>query len=76
MNGSPDPAAMTPADSPMTMHDVMASPELVDLMQPSVSAGDIAFDFNLRVLNQPDDRVRLSSFAGSRPVALIFGSYT
>ena len=39
------------------------------------AAGDEAPDFELPLLGSPA-RVRLSSFRGTRPVALIFGSYT
>jgi hypothetical protein len=37
--------------------------------------GDLAPDFNLPTLDHKD-MVRLSSFRGSRPVVLVFGSYT
>lgn len=37
--------------------------------------GDPAPDFRLKRL-QSQDKVRLSSFAGQKPVALVFGSYT
>jgi len=37
--------------------------------------GDPAPDFDLKRQNAPD-RIRLSQFRGSRPVVLIFGSYT
>jgi hypothetical protein len=37
--------------------------------------GDLAPDFNLPTLDRKDT-VRLSSFRGSRPVVLVFGSYT
>lgn len=43
------------------------------------SVGDLAPDFELRRLEDGhagDAKVRLSSFRGERPVALIFGSYT
>jgi len=39
------------------------------------SVGDTAPDFDLPVRGS-GERVRLSSFRGRRPVALIFGSYT
>jgi hypothetical protein len=39
------------------------------------AVGDEAPDFDLPLLSGPA-RVRLSSFRGTRPVALIFGSYT
>jgi hypothetical protein len=71
-----DPTAITPADSPMTLGDIMASPEHLELMTPEVIVGQEAVDFDLSVLGRPMERVRLSQFAGSRPVALIFGSYT
>ena len=37
--------------------------------------GDVPPDFNLKLIGS-EDRVRLSSFKGQKPVALIFGSYT
>ena len=37
--------------------------------------GSVAPDFDLPLLGS-SVRVRLSSFAGMRPVALVFGSYT
>ena len=40
------------------------------------SVGDAAPDFELPMLDDRDTKVRLSSFQGERPVALIFGSYT
>ena len=41
----------------------------------SLHVGDSAPDFRLRVLDQ-QDQVQLSSFRGSKPVVLVFGSYT
>ena len=38
--------------------------------------GDLAPDFSLSVLNEEGRQVTLSSFAGRKPVVLIFGSYT
>lgn len=38
-------------------------------------AGEEPLDFNLK-LKGSGQRVRLSSFRGKRPVALVFGSYT
>ena len=38
--------------------------------------GDVAPDFELPMLGMKGKKVKLSSFAGDRPVALIFGSYT
>lgn len=71
-----DPNAFTPADSPLTMADVMSSPTYQDLVTPMLSEGDRAFDFALPRLDRPDEIVRLSDYAGQSPVALIFGSYT
>lgn len=45
-----------------------------DATTPQV--GDVAPDFNLPFAEKPSETVQLSSFAGKRPVALIFGSYT
>ncbi len=70
-----DPASFTPADSPLTLDDVMASPEYVDLVIPKLGACDPAIDFTLPRLDV-DATVTLSQFAGRQPVALIFGSYT
>jgi hypothetical protein len=72
---------VTPADSPLTLDDVMASPVYRELMTPSLALGDPAVPLDLPLLD-PDtrrpggDRVRLADFAGERPVALVFGSYT
>ena len=40
------------------------------------NVGDAAPDFELPVLGDRAQTVRLSAFRGKRPVALIFGSYT
>ncbi len=40
------------------------------------NVGDPAPDFELPVLGDRKQTVRLSDFSGKRPVALIFGSYT
>ncbi len=37
--------------------------------------GDVPPDFDLKRMGS-EERVKLSSFKGQRPVALIFGSYT
>lgn len=51
--------------------------ELLKLDAASVAAGEMAPDFNLPFLAQPDgERVALSAQRGQRPVALVFGSYT
>jgi hypothetical protein len=65
----------TPADSPLTLGDVMTSPFYGDLMTPELAPGEPAFPFDLPLLDG-GGRVRLADFAGERPVALVFGSYT
>jgi hypothetical protein len=68
-------APETPADSPLTLGDVMSSPFYGTLMTPALAPGDPAFPFDLPLLDG-EGRVRLADFVGERPVALIFGSYT
>ena len=67
-------APETPADSPLTMADVLASPAYRDLMTPKLAPGDPAFPFELP--RDTGELVRLSDYAGRMPVALVFGSYT
>ena len=74
-------APETPADSPLTLETAMASPVYRDLMAPELRPGEPAFPFELPLLDPTTHRpsgttVRLADFAGVRPVALIFGSYT
>ena len=74
-------APETPPDSPLKLEDVMASPVYGQLMTPAVSVGEPAFGFDLPLLDPETHRpggarVRLGDFAGVRPVALVFGSYT
>jgi len=74
-------APETPPDSPLTLETAMASPLYRALMAPELRPGDPAADFDLPLLDPEThapsgERVRLSSFAGERPVVLIFGSYT
>ena len=74
-------APHTPADSPLTLDDVMSSPVYLELRTPSLAAGERAVDFDLPRLDpethRPSgERVRLADFHGRRPVALVFGSYT
>ena len=68
-------APETPADSPLTLGDVMSSPFYGNLMSAELALGDPAFPFQLPLLDGSGS-VRLADFAGQRPVALIFGSYT
>ena len=65
----------TPPDSPLALEDVMSSPAYRRLMTPELALGDPAFPFDLPLLDG-ECRVRLADFAGNRPVALVFGSYT
>ena len=74
-------APETPADSPLTLETAMAAPLYRKLMDPELHPGDPAFAFALPRLDpkthRPSgERVRLADFAGERPVALMFGSYT
>ena len=74
-------APETPADSPLTLEQVMGSPFYGNLMAPEVEPGGPAFDFDLPILDpqthRPSgQRIRLADFAGERPVALVFGSYS
>src|SRR5262245_1161124 len=41
-----------------------------------LTEGEPAPDFNLRTVQDKSRRVALSSYRGSRPVVLVFGSYT
>jgi hypothetical protein len=66
---------LAPPDSPLTLKDVMASPDYRDLMTPAVSEGDAAPDFELPTADG-GETVRLSALLEQRPVALVFGSYT
>ena len=68
-------APETPADSPLTLEQAMALPLYRRLMAPDLRPGEAAFPFELPLLDGTG-RVRLADFAGERPVALIFGSYT
>ncbi len=65
------------------MAEAIESPLYRDLSTPKLAPGDLAFDFELPLLDArggtaraTGGSVRLSSHAGVRPVALIFGSYT
>ena len=74
-------APETPADSPLTLETAMASPLYRRLMDPELRPGEPAFTFDLPLLDPAthrpsSERVRLADFAGGRPVALVFGSYT
>jgi hypothetical protein len=66
---------MAPKDSPLTLEDVMTSPDYRDLMTPAVSEGDRAPDFELQRI-EGGGTVRLAELCAEKPVALVFGSYT
>jgi hypothetical protein len=66
---------LAPSDSPRNLLDVMADPEYLDLRAPEIEVGDEAPDFALQAVDG-GATVRLSELLGSRPVALVFGSYT
>ncbi len=69
-------APETPADSPLTMEEALADARYRDLSTPKLAEGDPAYAFDLERVDTPGERVRLADFAGKRPVALVFGSYT
>jgi hypothetical protein len=64
-----------PADSPLTMQDVLASEDYRNLMTAKVAVGDPAPDFALTRVDG-GGVFELGSFRNEQPVALIFGSYT
>jgi hypothetical protein len=66
---------LAPEGSPLTLMDVMASPDYRNLMTAKVAPGDPAPDFELPKLDG-DGTLRLSSLLAEQPVALVFGSYT
>jgi hypothetical protein len=73
----------TPDDSPLTLKTLMSREDYRDLSTAKLSAGDVAFDFELRRYDFGDGKavatgaiVQLSEFRSLKPVALIFGSYT
>ena len=68
----------TPADSPLTVRDVKASPDYVRIWTTRLREGEQAPDFELAQIEAGElgARVRLSSYRHRQPVALLFGSYT
>lgn len=76
-------SSFTPADSPRTVEDYMASEERRALSTPAVEVGKIAADFALPVYDfvsgsreLTTETFRLLEVARNQPVALVFGSYT
>ena len=75
--------AFTPDDSPKTPEDTLNDPAIRDLATPKVAVGDPAHDFDLPIYDFSEgaehatgERFVLQQRTASRPVALIFGSYT
>ena len=64
-----------PADSPLTLQDVLASEDYRDLMRAKVAVGQLAPEFELPRLDG-GGAVRLTTLLAEHPVALVFGSYT
>ena len=80
---TPEDDELTPEDSGLSMAEALTSPAYADLWTAKLSPGDVAFDFELPLLDLTEgverrtgETIRLSDFAGHKPVALIFGSYT
>lgn len=76
-------ASFTPADSPMTYEDYLASESHRELSTPDVTVGREVHDFMLPVYDFSDGTRRetgetfhLLDVAANQPVALVFGSYT
>ena len=76
-------SSFTPADSPLTLEDYMASEERRALSTPDVEVGKIAADFALPTYDFASGSCELTTeafhlleVAQNQPVALVFGSYT
>lgn len=68
-------AADADHDGKLDLEDLRrATPAAGPMRVPKV--GDVAPDFDLPTLADAEQTIKLSGFAGSKPVALIFGSYT
>ena len=63
----------TGSDLPQELRAALETIKVRDETGPRV--GETPADFNLKRMGS-EERVRLSSFAGNKPVALAFGSYT
>jgi hypothetical protein len=61
--------------SPLTLEDVMSSPDYRNLMTAKIGVGDVAPDFELPRIDE-GGTVRLASLLDAGPVALVFGSFT
>ena len=75
-----DPEASSPPDSPLTLGEALETELYVRLSTPELAIGDPAEEIALPSLDSEGllegETVRLSSFFGVKPVALVFGSYT
>jgi len=60
-------------DVPPLLREVVEA--LIERDETGPNVGELATDFCLKRLGS-EERVRLSSFQGQQPVALVFGSYT
>ena len=63
----------TGSDLPQELRAALETIKVRDETGPRV--GETPVDFNLKRMGS-EERVRLSSFVGNKPVALAFGSYT
>ncbi|MFQ6028147.1 MAG: hypothetical protein ACE5Q6_11695 [Dehalococcoidia bacterium] len=63
----------TRGDLPQQLRSALETIMVRDETGPKI--GETPRDFNLKLMGS-QERVRLSSFAGKKPVALAFGSYT
>jgi hypothetical protein len=68
--------AVDEKDLSVTGRRAQPQPMLRRAAQAPPKAGQDAPDFDLPMLGMKGTTVKLSSFRGDRPVALIFGSYT
>jgi hypothetical protein len=70
----------TPADSPLRLADIQTSTFYRNLGSPAVAVGDVAPAIRLPRLDAgrrvTAETIDLREHLGTRPVALIFGSYT
>ena len=64
-----------PEGSPLTLQDILSSPDYRNLMTAKVAEGDPAPDFELPRVGG-EGSVRLSTLLDDGLVALVFGSYT
>jgi hypothetical protein len=76
MNASPEEFGMFMSNMPMPGYFVLPFETLWSRARSgTVQVGDTAPDFKLSRLDKSGE-VQLSSFRGSKPVVLVFGSYT